>query len=712
MKTFWSKIILIFLVGLVLFFIMYLGPSEYLSLDYIKQNQASFQRYYAHNSIFTLIVFSLIYVVSTALSLPGAVVLTLMAGALFGLVLGTVVVSFASTIGATLAFLISRFLLRDYVEKKFKKYIDVINQGIEKDGAFYLFSLRLIPIFPFFIINLVMGITKFSTMKFFLVSQVGMLAGTIVYVNAGLQLSSIETVNDILSFKLMGSFALLGLLPLITKQFISHLRKKKVYKGYTKPKSTEYNMIVIGAGSAGLVTAYISSAVKAKVALIEKNKMGGDCLNTGCVPSKAIIKSAKLAHQMRNASNYGLENINPKINFKKVMRRVHDVIAKIEPHDSIERYSNLGVECIQGEAKIISPWEVEVNGKILTTQNITIATGASPFIPPIPGIKSVRPLTSENLWQLKELPKRMIILGGGPIGCEMAQSFNRLGSQVTQIERMDRILGNEDPEVSQIVEDKIRSEGVNILLKHEVTEVRAEGSRKFLVAKSESRDVEIEFDEILVAVGRRANIKGFGVDELGIALRENQTIEANEYLQTNFPNIYVCGDVTGPYQLTHTASHQAWYCAVNALFGKFKRFKVDYSVIPWATYTDPEVASVGLNEQRARSEGISYELTTYGIDDLDRAIVDSEEYGVVRVLTRPGTDKILGVTIVGNHASDLLLEFIAAMKHGFGLNKILGTIHIYPTMGEANKYLAGNWKREHTSEAILRWLEKFHNWNK
>lgn len=712
MKKLGPKLLLISVILLLVFIFQHFGLSEYLTLDYIKQNQTRFQEYYAQNTVLTLSIFFIIYVVSTALSLPGATVLTLAAGALFGLVTGTLIVSFASTIGATLAFLSSRFLLRGYVEKKFKKYIDPINQGIEKDGAFYLFTLRLIPIFPFFVINLVMGITKLNTLKYFIVSQIGMLAGTIVYVNAGLQLGNIDSLSGILSFKLMGSFALLGIFPLIAKRIVNLIKAKKVYERYKKPKNIEYNMVVIGAGSAGLVTSYISAAVKANVALVEKHKMGGDCLNTGCVPSKAIIKSAKLAHQMKNASKYGLEAITPKFEFKNVMNRVHDVISKIEPHDSVERYSELGVECIQGAAKIISPWEVEVDGKVLTTQNITIATGASPFVPPIPGLDQITPLTSENLWQLEELPKRMIILGGGPIGCEMAQSFNRLGSQVTQIEMMDRIMGIEDPEVSSIIEERFKSEGVNVLTKHKAKEIKVDGDRKYLVAEFDGQDVEIEFDEILVAVGRRANIKGFGAEELGITLRQNQTIDANEYLQTNFPNIYVCGDVTGPFQLTHTASHQAWFCAVNALFGKLKKFKVDYSVIPWATYSDPEVASVGLNEQRAKREGIPYELTTYGIDDLDRAIADSEDHGVVRVLTEPGSDKILGATIVGNHASDLLLEFIAAMKHGFGLNKILGTIHIYPTMGEANKYLAGNWKRKQTSETIFKWLKRFHAWNK
>lgn len=712
MKKYMPKLLLVLTIIALIFVFFHYNLSDYLTLDYIKKNQFRFQEYYSEHKALTLGVFFLIYVLATALSLPGAVVLTLAAGALFGLATGTILVSFASTIGATLAFLSSRFLLRGYVEKKFKKSVESINKGVEKDGAFYLFTLRLIPIFPFFVINLTMGLTKISILKYFVVSQVGMLAGTIVYVNAGLQIGNLNSLSGILSVKLLGSFALLGIFPLIAKKIISMIKARKVYQGYTKPKNFDYNMVVIGAGSAGLVTSYISAAVKAKVALVEKHKMGGDCLNTGCVPSKAIIKSAALAHQMKNAHKYGLESVTAKFNFKDVMGRVHRVIEEIEPHDSVERYTELGVECIQGAAKMISPWEVEVNGKILTTRNITIATGASPFVPPIPGLDKIKALTSENLWLLDELPKRMIVLGGGPIGCEMAQSFNRLGSQVTQVEMMDRIMSIEDPEVSEIVKDKFMAEGVNVLTNHTAKEIRVEGDKKILIMEAHGKIIEEEFDEILIAVGRRANIKGFGLEELGIRLRENKTIEANDFLQTNFPNIYVCGDVTGPFQLTHTASHQAWYCAVNGLFGKFKKFKVDYSVIPWATYSDPEVATVGLTEQKAKKENIEYELTTYGIDDLDRAIADSEAYGVVRVLTKPGSDKILGATIVGNHASDLLLEFIAAMKHGFGLNKILGTIHIYPTMGEANKYLAGNWKRKQTSERVFKWLAKFHSWNR
>lgn len=701
------SIVIVLILGFVLFKHYELGSL--LTLNSIVENQQRLKAFYEGSTATAITLYFIIYIAMAALSLPGAAVLTLLGGALFGLSIGVLIVSFASTIGATLAFLSSRYLLRESIERRFKKMSEAINSGVEREGAFYLFTLRVVPLFPFFVINLVMGLTKMSVAKFFIVSQLGMFPGTIIYVNAGKQLGEVDSLGSILSADTLIALGLLGVFPLLTKKGLDWYKRRQVYAKFKRPKQYQYNMVVIGAGSAGLVTAYICAAVKAKVALIEKHKMGGDCLNTGCVPSKAIIRSAKLAHQMREANRYGLEPHQPKIDFQQVMGRVQRVITEIEPHDSIERYTQLGVECYQGAAKILSPWEVEVNGEVLSTKNITIATGASPWIPPIPGLEEITPLTSENLWSLTKLPSRLVVLGGGPIGCEMAQSFQRLGSQVTLVEMSERLMTMEDPEVGAFIAEEFRREGVEVLTSHKAIKVMPE---KSLVVLGPDGERELPFDEVLVAVGRKANTGGFGAEELGIKLRANQTFEANAFLQTNYPNIYVCGDVTGPYQLTHTASHQAWFCSVNALFGHFKKFKVDYRVIPWATYTDPEVASVGLNEQRAREQGIPYDLTTYGLDDLDRAIADSDNKGFVRVLTRPGSDKILGATIVGAHAADVLVEFIAAMKHGFGLNKILGTIHIYPTMGEASKFVAGNWKRQQVGQKTLKWLERFHGWSR
>ena len=689
------------------FFIFDLG--QYLTLDFLKSQHQAFLDYYASHQTLTITIYFLLYILVTALSLPGAVIMTLAGGAIFGLLYGVVIISFASTIGATLAFLISRFLLRDYVQKRFGDKLKAVNDGIEHDGDFYLFTLRLIPIFPFFIINLVMGLTPMKARRFYVVSQIGMLPGTIVYVNAGSQLGKLDSLSGILSPSLLLSFALLGLFPLLAKKFVEWLKRRKLRQHYPQPEKFDYNLVVIGGGSAGLVSALIAATVKAKVALIEKHKMGGDCLNTGCVPSKALIRSAKMLSYAHRARDFGLQKTEVSFDFAEVMARIQRVIKKIEPHDSVERFTRLGVDVKQGHAQIRSPFEVEVGGEVLTTRNIIIATGARPAVPDIPGIEAVDFLTSDTLWDLRQQPRRLLVLGGGPIGCELAQSFQRLGSEVTLVQRGERLLPREDAEISAMVMQRFADEGMTVLTGH--TARRFEDANT-LICEHAGEAVEITFDRVLIALGRQANTEGFGLEALGVRIARSGTIEADPLLRTNIPNIYVCGDVTGPYQFTHTASHQAWYASVNALFSPFKTFRVDYSVIPWATYTDPEVARVGLNEQEACEKGIAFEVTTYGIDDLDRAIADSEDHGLVKVLTVPGKDKILGVTIVGSHAGDLIAEFVFAMKHGLGLNKILATIHIYPTLAEANKFVAGNWKKNHKPERLLDWVGRFHRWRR
>ncbi len=706
------KIIILAAIGVLIagFFIFDLG--QYLTLGYLKSQQQVFNDYYQQHRFSTLLSYFVIYILVTALSLPGAAVMTLAGGALFGLWTAVVVVSFASSIGATLAFLASRFLLRDWVQGKFGDKLQAINEGVEKEGAFYLFSLRLVPLFPFFVINLVMGLTPLKTSLYYIVSQVGMLAGTFVYVNAGTQIGQLESAGGILSPGLLVSFALLGIFPLVAKRILGVFQARKVFAKYQKPQQFDYNLVVLGAGSGGLVSSYIAAAVKAKVALIEKHKMGGDCLNTGCVPSKALLRSAKMLSYAKRAQEFGFKKAEIDFDFATVMERVQQKIAQVEPHDSVERYTSLGVEVIEGEAKITSPWTVEVNGKILTTRTIIIATGASPFIPSIEGLDQIDYLTSDNLWKLRELPKKLVVLGGGPIGSEMTQAFARLGSQVTQVEMGDRIIGREDPEVGEFIQKKFTDEGIQVLTEHQAQEVRLDSGRKWLVCEHQGEKIEVEFDQLLIAVGRRANVTGFGLEELGVKIAPRGTIASDPFLRTNFPNIYCVGDVAGPYQFTHTAAHQAWYASINALFGQFKSFKVDYRVIPWCTFTDAEVARVGLNETEAKEQEIPFEITRYEIDDLDRAIADSEDHGWVKVLTKPGTDKILGVTIVGTHAGDLLAEYVLAMKYKLGLNKILGTIHTYPTLAEMNKMTAGEWKRAHAPEKLLGWVEKYHSWRR
>ncbi len=705
-------LIIVIAIAIAAFFIFDLG--RFFTLEFFKSQQAAIDAHFTANPLQTAAIFFVIYVAVTGLSLPGAALMTLIAGAIFGLLWGTVIVSFASSLGATLAFLASRFLFRDAIQSRFGDSLKAINAGVQKDGAFYLFTLRLVPAFPFFVINLVMGLTPIRPWAFYGISQIGMLAGTIVYVNAGTQIARIESLRGILSPELIISFTLLGVFPLIAKWAVNAIKARKVYAKWQRPRHFERNLVVIGAGSAGLVSAYIAAAVKAKVTLVEKHKMGGDCLYTGCVPSKALIKSARLLSQIRRAPEFGLKSASAEFDFADVMERVQRVVKTIEPHDSAERYTSLGVECIEGEAKITSPWTVDVRTpagvRTLTTRAIVIAAGARPVVPPIPGIDEVGYLTSDTVWQLRQLPKRLVVLGGGPIGSELTQAFARLGSQVTQVEMLPRIMIREDPEISDLVMGQFRKEGVNVLVNHKAKQFKVENGEKVLIAEHEGRDVRIPFDELLCAVGRVANTSGYGLEELGIPTTKARTVETNEYLQTLYPNIFACGDVAGPYQFTHTAAHQAWYAAVNALFGRFRKFKADYSVIPWATFTEPEVARVGLNETEAKEKNLPYEVTTYCIDDLDRAIADEEAHGVVKVLTVPGKDRILGVTIAGEHAGDLIIEYIAAMRHGIGLNKILGTIHIYPTLAEANKYAAGVWKKAHTPKELLRWVDKYHAW--
>ncbi|MBU0883300.1 MAG: FAD-dependent oxidoreductase [Gammaproteobacteria bacterium] len=705
------------LMGLILallgsFFVFDIG--QYLNLEALKAQQVALNTQVAEQPWLAAGLFFLAYVAVTALSLPGAALMTLLGGALFGLIEGFVLISFASTLGASLAMLSSRFLLRDWVQGRFGQRLASIDAGVEREGAFYLFALRLVPLFPFFLINLAMGLTRLPLRTYWWVSQLGMLPGTLVYVNAGRELGQLESLSGILSPGLLGAFVLLGVFPLIARKLLGLIQARRAYAGWHKPKTFDRNLVVIGAGAGGLVSAYIAAAVKAKVSLIEKHQMGGDCLNTGCVPSKALLRSAKLANELKKGEALGFTGVQGQVDFPAVMQRIQRVIADIEPHDSVERYTGLGVDVIQGEAKILTPWTVEVNGQTLSSRNLIIAAGARPFVPNIPGLEQVQAYTSDTIWTLRQQPRWLLVLGGGPIGCELSQAFQRLGSQVIQVERGGRLLPREDANASAAVMTSLRADGVDLRLRHQAERFEVVDGETRMIARNldTGEPVTIAFDCLLLALGRQANVSGYGAEELGLTLRDNGTLETDEYLATRFPNIYAVGDVTGPYQFTHVAAHQAWYAAVNALFAGFKRFKVDYRVIPHCTFTDPEVARVGLSEGEAQAQNVAYEVTRYGIDDLDRAIADEAAYGYVQVLTAPGKDRILGVTIVGEHAGELLTEYVLAMKYNLGLNKILGTIHSYPTMSEANKYAAGEWKRAHAPQGLLRLVERFHTWRR
>jgi dihydrolipoamide dehydrogenase len=690
----------------------WLDIHQFITLDNFRARQASVDTWVSANPLLAALSFFAIYVGVTAVNIPGAAIMTLIGGALFGLIEGTIIVSFASTIGATLAFLLSRYLLRDFVEQRFSSAVKRLNDGIDTDGPYYLFTLRLVPAFPFWMINLAMGLTRLRVVTYFWVSQIGMLPATIVYVNAGKQIGQLDSLSGILSPTLIGSFILLGLFPLLARKIMAGFNMRQqlsLTKNFIKPKNFDTNMVVIGAGSAGLVTSYIAAAAGAKVTLAEKHKMGGDCLNTGCVPSKALIRSSRINSYINRSAEFGIRTKALGIDFPAVMRRVQSVIQAIEPHDSVERYTKLGVDCVAGEASITSPWTVEINGKTINTRSIVIASGGSPAVPPISGLKNMAYLTSDSLWQLKQLPGHLLVLGGGAIGCELAQAFSRLGSKVTQLEMLPRLLAGEDAEVSEAIEAAFKADGIKVMTGTRATAFERTSNGKEVVVENAKGRHRILFDQVLVATGRKGNSKNLGLEALGIDINPNGTVQVNEYLQTIYPNIYVCGDAAGPYQLTHAAAHQAWYCAMNALFGRFWKFRVDYSALPRAVFCDPEVASVGINEQQAKAQGTPHEITTYPIDDLDRAIADGEAHGFVRILTPPGSDRILGVTIVGPHAGDIISEYVLAMRNGLGLGKILGTVHIYPTLAEANKFAAGNWRKAHLSKTLLQlsgWLNR------
>ncbi|WP_088869449.1 FAD-dependent oxidoreductase [Aeromonas veronii] len=697
------------------FFALDLG--RYLTLDALQAQQAAVAQWVDSHFVSASLLFVFIYVLSTALSLPGASLLTLGGSAVFGVAWGLLLVSFASTLGATLAFLSARFLLRDWVTARFGDKLATFQSGMAKEGAFYLLSLRLIPIFPFFLVNLLMGLTPIRVSTYYWVSQLGMLPGTFVYVLAGSELGQLTSTGNILSPGLMVALTLLGLMPWLVKKLTTHLAQRRLLAPYRKPAHYDYNLLVIGAGAGGLVTSYIAAAVKAKVALIEKHKMGGDCLNSGCVPSKALIRSARFAAEQRKADELGFSPSHSRADFAAVMERVAEVIKEIEPHDSVERYEGLGVECIEGEARLVSPWEVEVNGQRLASRHIVIATGARPLVPKLPGLDQVPYLTSDSLWQLRTPPRRLLVLGGGPIGCELAQSFALLGIPVTLVELSEQLLPREDREVADALAGQMSRDGVQLLTGWRAERAdylpAAEGDLPIRLQLRRGDETQVvEGDQLLLALGRVANVSGFGLEALGVELAPRGTIAVDGFLTTNFPSILAVGDVAGPYQFTHFAAHQAWYAAVNALFGQFKRFRADYRVIPAATYTTPEIARVGLNRKEAEAQGIAFEATRFELAELDRAIADGERYGFVEVLTVPGKDTILGATIVGTHAGERIAEFVLAMRHRLGLGKILGTIHAYPTLMEGNKYVAGEWKRAHQPTRVLALLARYHRWRR
>ena len=701
MKKF--RLLIVFLIAAVLGSYFVFDLQQYVSLEFVQSRLGALQDFREENFVLAALIYFLVYVVMAAFSIPGALIMTLLAGALFGLLWGTIIVSFASSVGATCAFLIARTILHDWVQSRYGELLEPINRGIRKDGGFYLFTIRMVPLFPYFLVNLLMSLTPIRIGTFYAASQLGMLLGTAVFVNAGAELARITSLSGLVSAPVLLSIALVGVTPLLARFIIAALRRRKLARQYGNPRKFDVNAVVIGGGAAGLVSSLIVAGAKAKVVLIEKHRMGGDCLYTGCVPSKSLLRSGHVKHLIDRATDYGLKDATAKVDFPAVMERIRNVIARIEPHDSPERFTSLGVECLAGEAFIESPYVVRVGERRITTRTIILATGARPLVPPIPGLDEIDYLTSDTVWNLDSLPERLLVVGGGPIGCELSQAFGNLGAKVTQVEMAPCIMAREDPEVSELMSERFRGQGIELLTGHRVARFGRGGESQYMEAEHEGKTVRVEFDKVLLALGRKPNVEGFGLEELDVSLTAAGAVEVNQYLQTSVPNIFACGDVAGPYQFTHMASHQAWFAAMNALAGAWR--KVSYKAVPWATFTDPEVARVGLSEQEARERGIEVEVTRYELELHDRALADGENQGFVKVLTPPGKDRILGAVIVGRHAGELIGEFVLAMTHGMGLGKIAAATHIYPTMLEANKFAANAFRKAHMPEWIFPWLE-------
>ncbi|MBI5617627.1 MAG: FAD-dependent oxidoreductase [Gammaproteobacteria bacterium] len=701
------------------------GLDERLSLRALQSSLSTLTALHARAPLFFGLEFAAIYVLVTALSLPGAALLTLLAGALFGLAWGALIASFASSVGALLAFLTSRHLLRDFVRARFAARCTLVGAGLARDGDRYLFSLRLVPVIPFFAINLLMGLTRMPARRFYWISQLAMLPATLVYVNAGTQLARLRSLSDVFAPGFLTASVLLATLPWTSKAVAGWWRRRTLYARWQRPRRFDRNLVVIGAGAAGLVCSYVAAAARAKVTLVEAHEMGGDCLNRGCVPSKALIRAAKLAHEVREAGRFGVGTPGDGVvvSMPDVMAHVHAAVRSIAPHDAVERYTLLGVDVRLGRARVVDPWTIEVTAhdgirSTLTTRAIVLATGARPIVPDLPGLESATYATSDTLWThlsaAATLPRRIVILGGGPIGSELAQAFARLGAAVTLVESGVRILAREDVDVSMLAREVLQAEGVEVLTGHtalrcERTSGEDDRTERLIVDQAGTTRAR-PFDLLICAVGRSARLTGYGLEALGIPT--GKVIETNEYLETLYPNIFAAGDIAGPYQFTHYAAHQAWYATVNALFGGVGRFKLDNRIVPWITFLDPEVARVGLNEADCVREGIPHEVTRYELSDLDRAIVDGGARGFVKVLTVPGKGRMLGVTIVGSHAAEMLSEFVLAMRWGLGLEKILSTIHVYPTFGEANKHAAATWRRAHLPKRALAWLARYNAWRR
>lgn len=691
------------------FFIFDLG--EYLTLESIKSHSGALHGQVQAHPWWARGTFFAVYVALTALSFPGTVVLTLLAGALFGLLEGTLLVSFASNVGAVMAMLISRFMLRDWIQKRFGTQIAAINKGLAREGTFYLVSLRLIPLVPFVLLNPALGLTRVGMWTFWWTTQLGMLPGNAIYVNAGQQLVQLQSLSGILSPSMISTLVLLAVFPLLATRLLTLYKARQAYRGWRRPKRFERNLVVIGGGTGGLATARIAASLKAQVSLFERQRLGGVAVHEGSVPARALSRSANLAHALHHGQPQGVRQQVEDADFAEVVGRVRRLADEAMGCPSAEHYTRLGVEVVMAEARLSSPWTVEVEGRTLASRAIVIATGSRPWVPPIPGLDAVEPLTCDTLWSLRERPERLLVLGNGAGACEFAQAFQRLGCQVTLASEREVLLEQEDAEAAQAVTAALNADGVELRLGLSPLRVEVvEGERRLICGARDEGELALPFDRVLLALGQSADVEGLGLDALGLRCGDDGSLDVDEYLATRYPNIYAVGSVAGPYGAPHVAEHQAWYAAVNALFGGFRRFTVSERVIPHAVFTAPEIASVGLTEAEARALGVEFDVIRLNLSSLAGAVAEGAGEGFVKVLTEQGEDRILGVTIVGEQASETLAGFVVAMKHKLGLNKLAETVQLGATLGEASRVVAEAWRQQRRPTRAIGWAERFNRW--
>ncbi|MBA3536096.1 MAG: FAD-dependent oxidoreductase [Tatlockia sp.] len=693
---------LILLLGLLILFFS-LRLDKYLTFTSLRENRATLISWTKEHFFMAALLYMSCYTLAVAASVPGAVFLTLAGGFLFGVVFGTVFVIVSATLGATALFFAVRTSFGDWLAKSALSWLGRMREGFQQNAFSYLLMLRLVPLFPFWVVNIVPALLGVDAKTFIITTFFGILPGSIVYVMVGNGLSHVFEANQTPNLGIIFDIkVLLPLLALAALSFIPILYKRvnpKEQKKNPKTNQIKCDLSIIGAGAGGLSVAAVAAQLGLKVVLLESGKMGGDCLNYGCVPSKSLLAAGKIAYQLRHAAQFGISSKGLEIDFKKVMQQVHAVIKVLAKNDSVERFESLGVQVIKAVARFSGVNTLVAQDRVIEARRIVIATGSSPFKPPIPGLEDTPYLTNETIFNLTEQPKHLIVIGGGPIGCELAQAFSMLGSKITLIEGFN-LLPKDDVDCVAILRAQLKAMGIIIHEQAKVlgVEPHAHGGIKVSINQAGEK-LAIRGSHLLIATGRRANVENLDLEKAGIVY-SNKGIEVNSRLQTSNRRVYALGDVVGPYQFTHMATYQAGIVLRNIAF-KIPA-KVDYRAIPWVTYTLPEIAHVGLLAEEALKHA-DIQFTEWSFLENDRAQTEHSLEGKIKIISDK-KGRVLGVTIVGAHAGELILPWVIAIREKRTLRSFTDAVSPYPTLSEISKRVAGEFYKSKLFSNKTRWL--------